>query len=1265
MNKKILVALFVIATVLISASCVYASDINSLNITEDSSQLSVNNNENILSDESTLTFDDLYKKLQDSDNEIELTEDYSFDEQIDTNHTKGIKINKSNLVINGNNHIIDAKNQAGIFLIQNGNNITINNLVLKNGNNSALILVNGINIITNNVSFINCSSGNLNGMHIGGAVLSIDSKYTSNDDKFINNYAPTGAAIYSEESEIRISNGLFKSNKTAPLGLIYAVSNTKLYIYNSTFANTTSKYATAIYINKGNVYINNTRFHNLHANITAGAVGIKMGNLIIDNSEFINSSSSKNGGAIYADIIGNTIEDGEVIINNTTFKNCSSEFGGAILQLGGVSEITYSNFTNNTAKYNGGATYFSYVHSLINNSNFDYNKVDIFNNYPTYGGAIFNDKSDGELNIANSNFTNNDAYLGSALYIYDSKYILNNLNFNNNQNYSIYSVYDNNTSEIGKLTGDYTLSQLNTDYVYVMIGEGIKLTIINPINETVNLTNLTKYDLRELGWVSDVRNQGTMGACWTFGVTGALESALIKSLNLTGDAREKIDFSENNMQDLMLIYSKYGNGNIEGGDYNSAIGYLLSWFGAFPGAYDTYDELGKVSPALTTENDIHIQDIIIIHNDLSSEANLKIKEAIVKYGSVSSYLLSKATSDGGTPTGYYNEKTNAEYVNITTSGNHVISIVGWDDNYSKDNFLITPPGDGAWIVKNSWGSEWGDNEYMYVSYYDGTLSTDPDQCMVGIILNNTIQYNKNYQYDISGISKFIEEGKQVDYTNNFISIDDDMIAAIGTYFNQEGVNYTIQIKVNGNIVYTQKGTSKYYGYHTIKLDKYISIKKDDSFSITITSNAVPISKSPRAHYQKGTSFIGEKDLSTNNSAACIKVYTLPNEIQTESITEYYSEDNEFTIIVNESNAPVNVTIEKIYLTEYSDNNGVVIFTIPQLESENSKTNTFSMNVGKSNVPITISVENINKTYVSDENGIVKVKLPKLQPGNYIITITYNNITTINNMEVLNTIKSVDETTIGYKASSNVKATFYDANGNLLIYRTVTVKYDGKNMNFRTNEKGEISVPLTGNIGSHTIIYTNPVTGEESSTTIKIVSRFSGNKNINMYYYDGTYYKVKVYGDNGKAVGAKQAVTIKIDKKTYKVYTDANGWAKLKIPNTATPGKHTISATYKGQTIKNTLTVKQVLTTTKTVTVKKTAKKLVLTAKLAKGKTPLKAKTITFKFYGKTYKVKTNSKGIAKVTVSKYVIKKLRAGKTYTAIITYEKDTIKKAVKVRR
>ena len=72
----------------------------------------------------------------------------------------------------------------------------------------------------------------------------------------------------------------------------------------------------------------------------------------------------------------------------------------------------------------------------------------------------------------------------------------------------------------------------------------------------------------------------------------------------------------------------------------------------------------------------------------------------------------------------------------------------------------------------------------------------------------------------------------------------------------------------------------------------------------------------------------------------------------------------------------------------------------------------------------------------------------------------------NTIEVLSTIKSVDETTIGYKASSNVKATFYDANGNPLIYRTITVKYDDKNMNFKTNEKKRNQKEARGTCNSH-------------------------------------------------------------------------------------------------------------------------------------------------------------------------------------------------------
>jgi hypothetical protein len=169
----------------------------------------------------------------------------------------------------------------------------------------------------------------------------------------------------------------------------------------------------------------------------------------------------------------------------------------------------------------------------------------------------------------------------------------------------------------------------------------------------------------------------------------------------------------------------------------------------------------------------------------------------------------------------------------------------------------------------------------------------------------------------------------------------------------------------------------------------------------------------------------------------------------------------------------------------------------------------------------------------------------------------------------------------------------------------------------------------------------------------------------MYYYDGHKYQVRVKDDHGNFVGKNKVVTIKIGKKSYKVKTNANGYATLKIPSKITPGKYTISAKYKGQTVKNKLTVKQVLKTTKTVKVKKSAKKLVLKATLKKGKTAIKSKTVKFKVNGKTYKGKTNKYGIAKVTLKKAAIKKLKAGKKYTIKVSYLSDAVKATLKVRR
>ena len=168
----------------------------------------------------------------------------------------------------------------------------------------------------------------------------------------------------------------------------------------------------------------------------------------------------------------------------------------------------------------------------------------------------------------------------------------------------------------------------------------------------------------------------------------------------------------------------------------------------------------------------------------------------------------------------------------------------------------------------------------------------------------------------------------------------------------------------------------------------------------------------------------------------------------------------------------------------------------------------------------------------------------------------------------------------------------------------------------------------------------------------------------MYYGDASSFKVRVYGNDGNPVGANQVVTIKLNKVTYKVKTNSNGYAILKIPNTVKPGTYTLTATYAGQTIKNTVKVTQVLKLAK-ATVKKSAKSLSITATLKKGKTPIKNKKLTFKFNGKTYTAKTNNKGIAKITIKAAVLKKLKVGKTVKYQVTYLKDTVQQSVKVKK
>lgn len=1191
---------------MISICAVSAEDVNQ---TDDN--LKIDESDAISAGESTVgSFSNLSDDVDDSTDELNIKSDYKFNSSTDDAFKEGIGIAVSEegiYTINGNNHVIDADNQAGVFRFTNGT-VIINNLKITNASRSSIILYN-CELRTNNVTFENNHD-----LQEGGAIYAENSNYYSYNDKFINNYAINGASVYSLNSIIEIDNSTFINNNLIHWSLIYGY-NSIMTVNNTLFANMTSRYATAIYSEKNKLTVLNSQFINLFANATAGAIGSKESDSItIEGCSFINVASAKNAGAIYADLNGNEIHaSNTATIKNSLFENCSSNFGGAYLQLGGTLNLMSSNFISNIAEYAGGAVYLSNTTVLIGNNKFNKNIAN-----QLYGGALYIDDSNSI--ITQCKFIDNYAgTFGDAVYLHDSKYGIKNSEFSKGYNEAIVSFFDRSGSSLNnnELHGGKTLlNQIAYNTIVEYEGKKIVLNITSTANATLNDA---RFDLRDykvdgtnITLAGVVKDQGANGACWAFGATGALESAFLKATGIL------LDISENNIQGVATHYNEYGSSDIfEGGYATSAMGLFLSWLGVISQEFDSYDELGKISIASFVPGEsYHIQDTVIIPKRENALDNDKLKEALIKYGGLTVHIYGASSNNE-----YYNPDTYAQYYNGEESGNHFVTLVGWDDNYSKDNFKIKPQGNGAWICKNSWGSDWGENGYFYVSYYDTTFAMYTSS--VGYIINNTENYTGVYQYDVGDYDRyFYDSGEIINFVNTYHALDDELIKAVGTYFSNVDEAYTINVYFEGELVYTQTGKSTHIGFETIKLAKPIAIYAGNQFSVGIKTRYMPLLEDTRIHFESENSMAYYTDgymddLGKLGKTACIKVYTVWNLDSEGSSSKYYTKNTNFTVQSNANGKTVSI---------YKDN------------------------------------KLLGSAIVSDGKASFNLIL---EPGIYVLITSNDDGDIVEGFEILNTIEVADSVKIGYNTVLSIDAQFYDENGVELFYKDVTLRLDGKPYTGTIdNNEGMLYLTLSDlSIGKHTLILQNPVTLEESVTTIQVVSRFTGNSNVDMFYADGSSFKVCVYGNYGKPVGANQVVTITLNKVTYKVKTNANGYAILKIPDTVKPGTYTLTATYAGQTIKNAVKVKQVLKLVKG-TVKKSSKKLVIKATL-KGKTPIKGKKLTFKFNGKTYTAKTDKNGIAKITIKKSVLKKLKVGKKVSYQVTYLKNTVKQTVKVKK
>ena len=354
------------------------------------------------------------------------------------------------------------------------------------------------------------------------------------------------------------------------------------------------------------------------------------------------------------------------------------------------------------------------------------------------------------------------------------------------------------------------------------------------------------YDLRDEDKIEEIKDQGDFGTCWAFASLSAIESTLLPKVNLK--------LSPDHM-------SRKNSFNIDiniGGGYTMSMAYLVNWQGPVLEEDDPYGD-GLSPDGLSPVK--HVQEIQIIKDKALDE----IKEAVFKYGGVQSSIYS-TLNNIYSRSDYYNSKTSSYCYIGTKKPNHEIVIIGWDDEYPKENFNVKLEGDGAFICQNSWGKLFGDDGVFYVSYYDSNIGM---QNLVYTSIEDTDNYDEIYQTDLCGWIGQIGYGSDTSYAANvYEARDDEIIEAVGLYATGIDTEYEIYIvedfKDKKSLEMTSEnmvasGTIRNKGYYTIPVDG-VEVNQGNKFAI-ICKLTVPNSVHPIAIEYKAGELTDNVDLS--------------------------------------------------------------------------------------------------------------------------------------------------------------------------------------------------------------------------------------------------------------------------------------------------------------------------------------------------------------------------------------------------------------------
>lgn len=531
-----------------------------------------------------------------------------------------------------------------------------------------------------------------------------------------------------------------------------------------------------------------------------------------------------------------------------------------------------------------------------------------------------------------------------------------------------------------------------------------------------------RYSLKDI--ITDnisIRDQQNTGSCWAFASLSSLETNLALKDYYNGKVENIYDFSERHMEyATSRIFSDginsmgYNRTVGSGGNWDLASSYLTNGLGAIDESEMQFEnnedsiEISKIQNKTVTSqvyDTVEFPDYnyFLIDETEANEIKNQIKNHIQNNGAVmgsivaggSNFLFGSKISD----------TTGAVRVSNGSFADHAISIIGWDDEYSVSNWdefeeNYRPKSDGAWIGRNSWGSEFADNGLIYISYEDQTVS----QSLNGIIkATNNVEYDNIYQYDYYYPNSQSVSRKKMMFCNIF-----DKKNTGAEYLTQVSLHipdtYTCKVYVNPNgtgkskndlqLVTLKAGESKTFnaGYHTLEFAKPIEITAD-KFAVAIELSSVsddsvvlnyirkdsnlysPVEvqagkcfKLDTYEYVYEDDWSGWEDLSEENAISTIKAFTT-NELLDESLKN-----------IEMTNPP---TKTSYFEGESFDKTGMVVKanynsrTNPSVILDSTSyniTNGTNLQVGQTSVTITYQDKSVNQTISVEKNSITELKI---------------------------------------------------------------------------------------------------------------------------------------------------------------------------------------------------------------------------------------------------------------------------------------------------